>query len=534
MMTANNSQTAAFSAIITLAIVLFTGSCAVAPVISSSNQAESVAVDFSKFRGVGFIDKLGPGWFPPCKYRETDFQFARDAGFNFVRLPVDYRFLTQDGDATQLDETKLAELDEAIGWGQQYHQHICLALFAVPGYSINTPKQTPSLWKDAQCQKLFVAYWRSLAERYRSVPAEALSFNLLNEPAWEVSEAEYAPVMRCAIEAIRVVDANRPILVDGLKAGREPVMSLAGLAGVGQAMHFYEPHCFTHYRAHWVPPNSHLASPEKWPLPRVTHHLLGPDQGNHSSLKLRGPFPQDARIEFLLNTFSGSPDAPVTLMLSADGREVDSREIRPDESKSEWQQGRLMEGGNLKEYPVNSSVAFSVPNGIRQLELKVSVGDRVTFREIHLAAGSRKTDVAVLRPTTVVWEPQVSEIAYVVGKGFEVRGTYDRQWLDTEALAAWKPLLQRGVPVMVQEFGCNAKVPQAAALPYLEDCLRTWNAHGLGWALYSLRGDMGFVDSKRSDTETASMADGSTLDVQTLRVLKRHLNVTQPKPDFRQ
>lgn len=531
-MTVNNLQITLRPVIVALAVVLFTGSCSHAPIISSSTQAETVTVDFSKFRGVGFIDKLGPGWFPPSKYRETDFQFAQDAGFNFVRLPVDYRFLTQDGDAAELDENKLAELDDAIGWGQQYHQHICLALFAVPGYSINTPNQTPSLWKDAQCQKQFVAYWRALAERYRKVPAEALSFNLLNEPAWEVTEAEYAPVMRRAIEAIRIVDAKRAIIVDGLKAGREPVMSLAGLPGVGQAMHFYEPHCFTHYQAHWVPPNSHLAPPEKWPLPRVTHHLLGPDQGAHSPLKLSGPFPQDARIDVLLDTFSGSPDAPVTLMLSVDGNDVDNREIRPDESKSEWRQGRLTDQGNLKEYQVSSSITFSIPNGARRLELKVAAGDRVTFSEIRLSSGSGKTLMAVLRPTTVVWEPQVSEIAYVVGKGFEVRGAYDRQWLDTAAMAAWKPLLQKGVPVMVQEFGCNSKVPQAAALPYLEDCLRTWNAHGLGWALYSLRGDMGFVDSKRADTETAPMADGSTLDVQTLHALKHHLGGAQPRPNL--
>ena len=501
--------------------LIFTLQC----MASSTNSNASAAVDFSKFRGVGLIDKLGPNWFPPGKYREGDFQFAKEVGFNFVRLPVDCRFLTKDEDRENFDEAKLAEMDQAIAWGKQYGQHVCLALFAVPGYSINSPNQNPSLWSDEKCQQTFADYWKKLAGRYKKIPAAQLSFNLLNEPEWNVTEAQYAPVMRRAIDAIRSVDAQRPILVDGLKAGRAPVMSLAGLPGVGQAVHFYEPHSLTHFQAQWVPQTDYLAPPSQWPLPRLTHHLLGPKQGAHSPIKLRGPFPEGTRLEIVLGTICTAPNSPVALALTADGREVERHEIIPDESKPEWQQGKNV-GDGLKEYPLDSPMTFHIPSGAEKIELKVSAGDRATFRVIRLFAGSGTEAFAMLRPTTTLWEPQVSEVFYQAGKGFEIRGSYNREWLDHAALGEWEPLLKRGVSVMVQEFGTHAKLPQSASLPYLEDCVRTWNGCSIGWALYSLRGDMGFVDSKRTDAaETSQLADGSKVDADTVRMLKRNLPV---------
>ena len=34
----------------------------------------------------------------PKEFREEDFQIIRDWGFNFVRLPMDYRYWIKDGD----------------------------------------------------------------------------------------------------------------------------------------------------------------------------------------------------------------------------------------------------------------------------------------------------------------------------------------------------------------------------------------------------------------------------------------------------
>lgn len=493
------------------------------PLKSAETDAKPAQIDFSRFHGIGLIDKLGPNWFPPCKHRESDFQFAKDNGFNFLRLPADYRFLTKDSDPAALDEGKMAEFDQAVAWGKKYGQHICLNFFSVPGYSINEPKQTPSLWSDVGSQEIFCGYWKQLAERYKAVPPAELSFNLLNEPAWDVPEKEYGAVMRRAIETIQAVDPSRPILVDGLNCGRKPVMSLIDIPGLVQTMHFYEPSSFTHYQAHWVDGKHNTPPPRQWPLPRITHHLFGPEQEKFSPLVLRGVFPPEARIEVVIASVSASPDKPLTLALTMGGRSAGVQVFQPDESRPEWQQSTSLGAGGLKEYRLDRSVVFRLPPGCDYTELVIKEGDRLSFRSIRLFAGTNSDPVAVLYPTSTLWDAQVCEVVFDNKNGFVVGGTYNRNWIAQEAIGPWEPLLKKGGIVMVQEFGCISKVPHKAALSYVEDCLAVWNEHRIGWALYSLRGDMGFVDSQRSDAQMDHMQDGSLLDTQYLQVLRRNM-----------
>jgi endoglucanase len=60
-------------------------------------------------------------------FREDDFRWIRDWGFNWVRLPMDYRFWTAP-DLFTINEKQIEPIDRAIRLGEKYgiHVNICL------------------------------------------------------------------------------------------------------------------------------------------------------------------------------------------------------------------------------------------------------------------------------------------------------------------------------------------------------------------------------------------------------------------------
>jgi endoglucanase len=159
----------------------------------------------------------------------------------------------------QMREPELKHLDDAVASGQKHQVHICFNLHRAPGYCVNPPKEPLDLWKDEKALEACAFQWGSLARRFKGVPAERLSFDLLNEPA-NVSEENYARVVRRLVQAIRSEDADRLIIADGLQWGRDPVFGLIDL-NIAQSTRGYDPMQISHYKANWV------QGSDKWPAP---------------------------------------------------------------------------------------------------------------------------------------------------------------------------------------------------------------------------------------------------------------------------
>ena len=133
---------------------------------------------------------------------EDDFRLIAQLGFNFVRLPMDYRFWIKDGDWEQFDEPTLQEIDQAVQWGGKYGIHVCLNFHRAPGYTVAKPPEKTSLWTDPPTQRVCALHWATFARRYRGIPSAQLSFNLMNEPAGVEPEV-YLAVVRQLADAIR-------------------------------------------------------------------------------------------------------------------------------------------------------------------------------------------------------------------------------------------------------------------------------------------------------------------------------------------
>ena len=187
-------------------------------------------------------------------FREEEFKWISDWGFNFARLPMDYRNFTVSNDWSRVREEGFRRVDEAVAFGAKYGIHVQLCLHRAPGYVIfdGGDKEPASLKTDAGAQKAFCDLWRAFARRYRGIPNERLSFNPVNEPDG-FSEAQYARVFAAVLIAIREEDPNRFVMLDGRWCASKPVPLFRDFRSTGQAFRGYTPHAITHYGMSYIP-----------------------------------------------------------------------------------------------------------------------------------------------------------------------------------------------------------------------------------------------------------------------------------------
>ena len=204
-------------------------------------------------------------------FKEDDFRWMAEWGFNFARIPACYTLWTEPvsdpRDLTHLSEAGLAKVDRVIRLGEQYGIHVCFNFHRGPGFSVNPERQEPfDLWKDSAALEAFNYHWQAFARRYQGISSEKLSFNLINEPIKPspdgMTRADHERVMRSAVQAVRAVDPDRLIILDGVSWGNETLPELADLAGqnVAQSCRAYVPMNISHYQANWV-------DSQGWPEP---------------------------------------------------------------------------------------------------------------------------------------------------------------------------------------------------------------------------------------------------------------------------
>lgn len=247
-----------------------------------AQQEESPKQALPRWRGfnlTSFFQAFSPGEQSSCVLQEDDLRWMRDWGFDFVRLPMDYWLWIDTGwqetrrlepdDMFKIKESTLAKVDAAVDLCRKYDLHVNLNFHRAPGYCINNPDREPLLlWQDEPAQEAFVHHWKVFAERYQGVPADALSFNLVNEAPGPregyMTAEDYCRVMQSAIDAIRAVSPDRIIVVDGLSVGRNVVECLIA-SQVAQSTHAYHPAQISHYRASWVDRDRSFPTPT-WPI----------------------------------------------------------------------------------------------------------------------------------------------------------------------------------------------------------------------------------------------------------------------------
>ena len=197
---------------------------------------------------------------------EKALDFLARFGFNFVRIPLDYRFWTQNFDYFHPDESIFGYIDQYVEACQSRGMHLSLNLHRAPGYCTNrNDLEQHNLWLDEIAQRAFLFLWETFAGRYEHVSSQFLSFDLINEPpnpgTHGMTRENHAAVIRRTVSAIRAIDPKREITIDGLGGGYFAMPELAGL-GVTHSGRGYHPMPVSHHKASWWSDHLHAPLPK--------------------------------------------------------------------------------------------------------------------------------------------------------------------------------------------------------------------------------------------------------------------------------
>lgn len=153
---------------------------------------------------------------------EDDIKWLSEAGVNIIRLPFDYRLLTND-DFLGRDIHGYKYLDNAVNWCEKYNIYVLLDMHGAPGGqtgdNIDNSDGYPWLMVDEGMKQKVTDVWQEIAERYAD-NTTIIGYNLLNEPVAHYFEADslkhnLEPLYKRITKAIREVDQNHIIFLGG-------------------------------------------------------------------------------------------------------------------------------------------------------------------------------------------------------------------------------------------------------------------------------------------------------------------------------
>jgi len=421
-------------------------------------------------------------------FSREDMENISKLGFNFVRVPLDARIFLDWDDPGKVHLEKLVNLDELISWGAEFGTHVCIDVHFSFGFTTDGDDTNDTMWENPKEQEIFLRFWDMLAERYKEVPSSLLSFDLLNEPNWSVSEEQYAGLMRKAMERIRSHTPDRLIFVDMLNGAKAPVYSLTEDC-VAQAFHFYEPSALTHAG---VFDNFGSAYPVI-----SGKGFISKDDGA-GEFVIKGSFPAGTEIKFCVDEIHKGGN----LCLTADGKEVFSEEYGFD-AVGENGCRYIYEEGTGGEYRGYDKTAEAVlPEDASVLRLFVS-GESYWFnlRTMHISAGEKLylfeqnlnplpegTDINQIPNPHII----IAEDGTITDEGNILFGVVDAAYIN-KRLAEYKAFSEEtGVAVMMQEFGVYYPANYSLTLEYLDDLLDAANGNGLNWCGWDYFGPFSF------------------------------------------
>ena len=180
--------------------------------------------------------------FLDCFFTADDARFLAGLGLNSVRIPFGYKHFEDDSAPFVLKESGFARLDQAVEACRAAGLWAILDLHAAPGHQgqhwhADNPTHWASFWEHPHFQDRVVHLWEALAEHYRDHPAVA-AYNPLNEPG-DPTGRHIEPFYRRLVAAIRAVDPDRAIFLDGNRFGTDFSAFAQPLPNVVYAVHDY-------------------------------------------------------------------------------------------------------------------------------------------------------------------------------------------------------------------------------------------------------------------------------------------------------
>ena len=165
-----------------------------------------------RWRGFNLLDKFMVDQQKP--FEERDFADIAELGFDFVRLPLDYRCWTDRDSPKKLKEPVLKEIDQAVELGRKHGVHVQINFHRAPGYTVASPPEPKSLWTDPEILDVCAAplgELRGALSGHAEQPASASTRS--TSPTTRSSRRTTARVVERIAAAIRASAIRKRLIV---------------------------------------------------------------------------------------------------------------------------------------------------------------------------------------------------------------------------------------------------------------------------------------------------------------------------------
>lgn len=179
----------------------------------------------------------------------ADMALIRDIGFDHVRLPINCEPIIAAASRLGLPADYLARLRSRIGELLDHGLSVIIDIHPEDGFK-------RSLADSDDAVATFIEFWQRFAAAFADLSPERVFFEVLNEPCinnptrWNRIQAE-------AVRAVRKVVPQHTLIICGDQWSQLPELMNVIPPNDDNLIanfHLYDPSCFTHQGAGWLPP----------------------------------------------------------------------------------------------------------------------------------------------------------------------------------------------------------------------------------------------------------------------------------------
>ncbi len=176
--------------------------------------------------------------------KEEYFDAISQAGFDFVRLPVQWNSHADGNAPYTVDPAFFARIDEVLGWALKRNLTILLDFH-------NYDELMSNPWGN---KERYIAIWKQIAEHYKDYPSTVL-FELLNEPYDQLNAALWNEYLEAGLKTVRESNPTRDVVIGPVNWNSYDWVSTLDVPADEHLIvtfHYYLPFEFTHQGAEWI------------------------------------------------------------------------------------------------------------------------------------------------------------------------------------------------------------------------------------------------------------------------------------------
>jgi endoglucanase len=176
--------------------------------------------------------------------QEEYFDLVKEAGFDFIRLPVRWNTHAEGEWPYSIDPAFFARVDELVNWALERDLTMI----------VDFHHYEEMMWDPWSNRDRFLGIWKQVAEHYKDYPSNVL-FELLNEPNDQLNASLWNQYLLEALTIVRETNPTRDIIIGPVNWNAYDWVSTLDVPDDEHLIvtfHYYLPFQFTHQGAEWV------------------------------------------------------------------------------------------------------------------------------------------------------------------------------------------------------------------------------------------------------------------------------------------